>query len=142
MPGTSLSMDPAELHYLGVLATTATSLTKRDKCHLNTEPRREKDEMAHPLSPSKQVSSVSQTREAATGWGIQQVHQTCQCNLMQLSKGKGTRRKGKKEEKAIKALLHKLREESLCLGLASPCSWDQTQAGKLTQDDALAPGGP
>lgn len=60
---------------------------------------------------------------------------------MHLNKGKGTGQKGKKEKKAVKAFSHKLREESLCLGLASPCSWAQTQAGNLTQADALAVGG-
>lgn len=108
----------------------------------NQSPRREKDEMAPSFSPSKQVSSVSKTREAATGWGIRLLHQTSQCNLMHLSKGKGTGWKSKKEKKAVKALLHKLGEESLCLGLASPCSWDQIQAGNLIQADASALGGP
>lgn len=98
--------------------------------------------MAPSFSPSKQVSSISKTRKAATGWGIWQLHETTQCNLMPPNKGKGTGQKGKKEKKAVKALLHKLREESLCLGLASPCSWDPTQAGNLTQADALALGRP
>lgn len=144
MPGTSLSMDSAELHYLGMCSPPLPPPLSREVNAIltqNQSPRREKDEMASSVSPSKQISGISKTREAATGWGIWQLQQSSQCNLMHLNKGKGTGRKGRKEKKAVKALLHKLREEILCLVLASPQSWDQTQAGNLTQVDALALGG-
>lgn len=78
MPGTSLPMDPDELHSLGVLPSTATSFIREANPILtqNWSPRRERDEMAPSFSPSKHVSSDSKTREAATGWGIRQLHQT------------------------------------------------------------------